>query len=142
MSKQRRSRIWTAREGLGAIEFAFVAPLLLAILLGIFDFGMAYWQQMELANVADAGTQWGMSNTYDENNIRSVAQSATNLSGTTVTPSPQCGCVNSSTNRITTGYGTPGACTACPSGSMSSTASSYIVVNAQICYATLFPWPG
>jgi hypothetical protein len=84
-----------------------------------------------------------MSNTYNEANIRTVAQSATNLTGTTITPSNECGCVNSSTNRITTGYGSPGSCTACPTGSLSGTASNYIVVNAKVCYKPVFPtWPG
>src|SRR4029077_2920309 len=107
MSEKWWARIWSATDGLGAIEFGFIAPVLALMLLGVLDFGLAFWQQMEIANAADAGTQWGMSNNYNEANIRTVAQSATNLTGTTITPSPQCGCVNSTTNRITTGFGTP-----------------------------------
>jgi hypothetical protein len=74
-----------------------------------------------------------------------VAQSATNLASTlvTVTPSNQCGCVNSTTNTISTGYGTPPSCTACPTSSVSGTANGHTVVNAQICYKPVFPsWPG
>ena len=136
-------RLWAARDGLGAIEFGFIAPVLLLMLLGVLDFGMAFWQQMEISNAADAGAQWGMTNDYNEASIRTVAQAATNLTGTTITPSPECGCVNSSTNRISTGYGTAPSCTACPTGSVSGTASNYILVNAKVCYTPLFPtWPG
>ena len=46
------------------------------------------------------------------------------------------------TNTISTGYGSPPTCTACPTGSVSATANTYIVVNAKICYGTLFSWPG
>jgi Flp pilus assembly protein TadG len=136
-------RLWAARDGLGAIEFGFIAPVLLLMLLGVLDFGMAFWQQMEIANAADAGAQWGMSNDYNQTSIRSVAQSATNLTGTTITPSNECGCVDSGSNTIHL-YGTAGSCTGCPMpASVSSTASNYIVVNAKICYKPLFPtWPG
>ena len=137
-------RLWAARDGLGAIEFGFIAPVLAMMLLGVLAFGMAFWQQMEIANAADAGAQWGMSNTYNDDKITTVAQSATSL-GTTadITPHNTCGCVDSTTNTITTGFGSPGSCTACPAGSVSSTASNYIVVNAKICYKPVFPtWPG
>ena len=145
MSEKWWARIWMARDGLGAIEFGFIAPVMLLMLLGVLDFGMAFWQQMEIANAADAGAQWGMSNTYNADSITTVARSATSLdsAAVTVTPSNQCGCVNSTTHTISTGYGTPPSCTACPSGSVSGTADTYVVVNAQICYTPVFPsWPG
>jgi len=140
MTKRRRCRFWAETDGLGAIEFAFIAPVLLTMLLGVLDFGVAFWQQMEIANAADAGVQWGMSNPYNEGSIRSVVQAATSLSvpADNISPSNPCGCATST--GITTGYGTPPSCTACPDA---STAKPYIVVNAQICYSTLFPsWPG
>src|ERR1041385_2419145 len=105
MKVLRWRRLGTARDGLGAIEFAFVAPFLLALILGILDFGMAFWQKIEVANAADAGAQWGMSNSYDATSIRSVASSATSVTGLTVSPRSVCGCASSS--GITEGYGTP-----------------------------------
>ena len=63
---------------------------------------------------------------------------ATSLMGLTVSPRNVCGCATS--NGITEGYGTaPSSCTSCPD---SSTAKSYIVVDAHVCYSTLFTWPG
>ena len=72
MSKKSFSRLLAETRGLGAVELGFIAPVLLTMLLGIFDFGMAFWQQMEIANAADAGAQWGMSNTYSDASIRTV----------------------------------------------------------------------
>jgi len=144
MSRQEISRFWQAREGLGAIELGFIAPVLLTLLLGVLDFGMAFWQQMEIANAADAGAQWGMQNSYDaaytdtSPSIRTVAQSATNMSTVNVSSINPCGCA--SDTGVAGGYGNPrDGCSACPDG---STAKTYIVVNTHICYSTLFHWPG
>ena len=139
MRKNLLPRLWRARDGLGAIEFGFIAPVLLTLLLGILDFGMAFWQEMEISNAADAGAQWGMSNTYDapidqtSPSIQSVAQSATNLSGITVSSTNPCGCPTSS------GVTVYSCGSTCPD---STTPQPYIVVNTHICYSTLFTWPG
>jgi Flp pilus assembly protein TadG len=137
MSKHLFFRLRTATDGLGAVEFGFIAPVLLTILLGILDFGMAFWQQMEISNAADAGAQWGMTNTYNATSITTVAQSATNLSTVSVSSTNPCGCASNS--GVAGGYGTPPSCTACPDG---TTAHPYIVVNTHMCYSTLFQWPG
>lgn len=135
MSKDSWTRLWRARDGLGAIEFGFIAPVLLTLVLGILDFGMAFWQQMEIANAADAGAQWGMDNTYNSDSIKSVVQAATSLSIPTanITPSNPCGCATSS------GVATYSCSATCPDG---TTPQPYIVVNTHICYSTLFTWPG
>ncbi len=133
--KNRLSRLWAARDGLGAVEFGFIAPFLLTLLLGVIDFGMAYWRQMEIANAADAGAQWGMSNAYNIDSIRTVARSATNLatSDVNVEPSNPCGCASDSGVTV---YSCSGLC---PD---SSAPKPYIIVNARICHSTLFTWPG
>src|SRR5579863_8540012 len=97
MSKGRWVRLWRAREGLGAIEFGFIAPFLLMLLLGVIDFGMAFWQQIEISNAADAGAQWGMQNSYNKSSIQSVVQAATSLSIATsnILPTNPCGCATS-----------------------------------------------
>src|SRR5438132_2520486 len=97
MKGRRWSRLWAAEDGLGAIEFGFIAPVLIAILIGVLDFGLAFWQQMEVAAAADAGTQWGMGNTFSDPSIKSVVQAATNLSIPTgnIYPVNTCGCASS-----------------------------------------------
>ena len=135
MSNGGWARLWRARDGLGAIEFGFIAPVLLTLVLGILDFGMAFWEQMEIANAADAGAQWGMENTYNSDSIKTVVQAATSLSIPTanITPGNPCGCATSS------GVATYSCGATCPDG---TTPQTYIVVNTHICYSTLFTWPG
>ncbi len=129
------SRFWAARDGIGAIEFALIAPLLLMMLLGILDFGMAFWQRMQIANATDAGVEWAMANPYNGTSITDVVQAATNLSIPTgnISPSNPYGCATSS------GVVTYSQSTTCPDG---STSQLYTLVSAYICYSTLFTWPG
>jgi len=136
MMRERWSRFWRANEGLGAIEFGFVAPVLVAILLGILDFGLAFWNQMEVANAADSGTQWAMVNSFDANSITQVAQAATSLSipSSQITPTAPYGCASS------TGVQVYSQGSTCPDG---SAAQPYIIVTAYVCYKPIFPsWPG
>lgn len=139
MLKNRWSRLWKAADGLGAVELGFLAPVLLLMLLGIIDFGRAYWQQMEVANAADAGTQYTMSNAFEATTVTNVVRSATNLSTVLVDPAPYqtCGCPTST--GVTSGYGSYPTCGTCPDG---SAAKGYVIVNTRICYSTLFTWPG
>ena len=135
MTAKRWSRLWRTEDGLGAIEFGFIAPVLLALLLGVLDFGMAFWQQMEIAGAADAGAQWGMTNAYNATSITGVVQGATNLSvpSANISPSNPCGCASSS--GVTT-YSCSGTC---PDG---TPPRIYIIVNAHFCFKPLFSWPG
>ena len=41
----RLARLWADERGANAVEFAIVAPLLIAMLFGIFEFGQAVWTQ-------------------------------------------------------------------------------------------------
>ena len=132
-ARKDRPGLWRSEDGLGAVELGLIAPILMLLLLGIIDFGMAYWQQMQVRNAANAGIQWGMSNSYDEDSIKTVAASATNLSGIAVTPSNPCGCATS------TGVTILACASLCPDN---TSPKPYIMVNARVCYATLFTWPG
>lgn len=135
MKTMRWAHLWRERSGLGAIEFGFIAPVLATMLLGVIDFGMAFWEQMEVANAADAGAQWGMSNSFDSSSITSVVKGSTNLSiaDSHISATNPYGCPT------TTGVTTYASSTTCPDG---STSKQYIVVTASICYATIFSWPG
>jgi hypothetical protein len=43
---------WHARDGVSAVEFAFVVPIVVALLSGIFQFGFAFFMQGHMAEVA------------------------------------------------------------------------------------------
>src|ERR1017187_3346903 len=46
-------------EGVQIVEFAVVLPLLMVLLVGIFDFGNAFNLQQKLTSAADAGARFG-----------------------------------------------------------------------------------
>ena len=137
MIRRQRSRsIWAAEEGVGAIEFAFIASILSMLLLGICDFGLGFWEQMQVGNAARAGAEYAVKNGYDTTNVQTAVTNSTNLSGVQASPAPStsCGCPDA-----TTGVSARTCGATCPSG---STAGTYVTVSAQVSYQTLFAWPG
>lgn len=133
---KRLARLWTARDGVGAIEFAFVAGILSMLLLGIVDFGMGFWEKMAVGNAARAGAQYAARNGYDSTNIQTVVTSATGLPGVQVSPPPSqgCGCPDTAAGVTDQICGV-----ACPNGDLPGT---YVKVSAQVSYNTIFAWPG
>jgi Flp pilus assembly protein TadG len=136
MKRARYRRLWRAEDGVGAIEFAFVAGILSILLLGICDFGLGFWEKMQVANAARAGAEFAVRNGYNSTNIQTAVTNATNLSGVQANPAPAqtCGCPDAATGVSTATCGAT-----CPNG---TTAGSYVTVNAQVSYSTIFAWPG
>src|SRR5437762_3021938 len=50
-------RLAKAREGVEAIEFAIVLPVMLLFILGLIEFGRLYWVQSELQFAAEAAAR-------------------------------------------------------------------------------------
>ncbi len=50
-------RLARAREGVEALEFAIVLPVLLLFLLGCIEFGRLFWTQSELQYAAEAAAR-------------------------------------------------------------------------------------
>ncbi len=136
MTRLQRHRLWTAQDGVGAIEFAFVAGILSMLLLGICDFGVGFWEKMQVGNAARAGAEYAVKNGYNSANIQTTVTNATNLSGIQASPTPAqtCGCPDVATGISPMTCGAP-----CPNG---DTAGTYVTVNARVSYSTLFAWPG
>jgi Flp pilus assembly protein TadG len=94
----RLSRLAAATGGASAIEFALVAAfLMLPLTIGVYDFGTALYNWMQVGNAARAGAQYvnvnGYSSTYQTsslscsaNNFTCAVQGATTL-GNAVTVS-------------------------------------------------------
>jgi Flp pilus assembly protein TadG len=51
---------WKSTEGNAAVEFGLVLPLLLAILLGIVDWGHVHFSRMTMTNAAREGARVGV----------------------------------------------------------------------------------
>ena len=71
------------RRGLAALEFALAAPLLLVILGGAADFGLAEYNKSNLSFALEAGAEYAhlTGSTVTVANIKSVVTGAMNLSG-------------------------------------------------------------
>lgn len=52
------SRFARDDHGIAAVEFAFVAPVLVLLLVGMIDFGMYINQRMQLENLARSATEY------------------------------------------------------------------------------------
>jgi Flp pilus assembly protein TadG len=54
----RRTRILRREEGQATVEFAIVIPLLLLLVVGIFEFGKAFNYWIDLNHLANEGARW------------------------------------------------------------------------------------
>ncbi|HEV2447010.1 MAG TPA: TadE/TadG family type IV pilus assembly protein [Candidatus Sulfopaludibacter sp.] len=84
------------RAGTALVEFALVSPLLLLLLAGALDYGMALRTASSVAAAARAGAQYGSlspANVNDSAGIRAAAvNAAPDVKALTVTSSTACQC--------------------------------------------------
>lgn len=65
-------RIWNDTSGVSAVEFAFLAPMLIGGFLMMVDMGVAVAERMEMDRNVRAGAQAAMSLNNDTSAIRSI----------------------------------------------------------------------
>ncbi len=121
-------------RGVSSVEFALAVPLLVAILTVLVDFGMGFYQKMQVEDAAQAGTQYALLHGWDSNAIQTAVLSATTLSGVSASPVPTktCGCASGTTVTAADCSGV------CPNGLSPGT---YVTVNAQATYTPLISYP-
>ncbi len=136
---RRAGRFASDRSGAGAIEFAFLAPLLILMAMLTIDLGLGGYRQMQVQNAAQAGATYALYNysynTYSNQNIMTAVTSATSSSGISASPSPAqyCGCPGDD------GLTTATCGTTCSNG---QAAGTYVSVYATTTYHTLVSYPG
>ena len=88
------ARLGSSRRGAAAVEFALLAPIVIAALAGIANYGMAMFEKMELENAARAGAQIAITARASTTTIQNAVVNATNLSLLTsdVTLTESCWC--------------------------------------------------
>jgi Flp pilus assembly protein TadG len=135
MKKTKLTGVLAAAGGAGTIEFALVATFLCTLLLGVLDFGLGFWEYMQVGNAARAGAEYAVANGFNAANIETAVTSATTLSSITASPAPTeaCGCPN-----VASGVTAATCGSACVSG---GTAGEYVTVHPQASYRTLISWP-
>lgn len=123
-----------ASRGVAAIEFAVVAPMLVAMAIGMVDLGYGVYRGMQVQNAAQAGAQYAVMHGFNAIAIASAITSATGYSDIAAAPTPSqfCGCP-------TSGAVSTATCnSACSDGTLAGT---YVTASAQATYTTLLPYP-
>ncbi len=92
-------KLRTCRAGTAAVEFGLITPILLIIIMGIVDYGMAMFQKMELNGAVRSGAQLAMIDSGDEDAIKDavVAASGNAITTTDVATTTFCECADETT---------------------------------------------
>lgn len=66
-----------SERGASSIEFALILPVLIMLLMGIIEFGMAYNNYLAITHAAREGARMAAVNHYDESAVRTAAYPVT-----------------------------------------------------------------
>ncbi len=126
-----------AREGIAAVEFALLAPVLTLIFIAAVSFGLASWTKMQVSNAARAGGVYAAKYGFNQTNITAAAKNATPLPNVTVTATQAtASCTNPTNGTISSANGA----TTCPS--TGAPPGTYVTVTTQVPYSFTLPIPG
>lgn len=130
----RRSRLLSCASGSMVLELAFILPLLVVALMGLWDFGRALQENSRLVKAADAGLQYGTRSPASAADSAGIARAARagaedTTGALTVTAEQVCECANGAALTC----GDP-----CANGERPQI---YLEVRARSDFEPLFPYP-
>jgi Flp pilus assembly protein TadG len=136
-----------ARSGTALLEFALIAPILLAVIGGLADFGLAFFDQSQLADAVTAGSQYAFSQgqinqTAQATDVQQKVQNALTLAGASVTitgPTIYCVTRNTAANPPTTSFSTNAAVAGQPCNSNGNLPGLYMTITASYTYSPIMP---
>jgi len=133
-ARSRRSR--NLQRGSSLVEVGLVLPFLLLLVVGVIDFGRAYYDSIELENAARAGAEYGATAPTDTAGMIAAAEkdASTDIASVAATASYGCMCSDGSSSSA--------SCTTTPSCSSSTRQVNYVQVNTSYTYSTFLKWPG
>lgn len=125
-----------ATMGSVAVEAGLILPLLLLLLLPLFDLGFAAYDSLQVAAAAEAGAQYASTHSWDTTAISDVVTTATGTEGIAASPAPSQFCACVLTNRTLQ----DSDCSAiCDDG---STPGVYARIDARVQHETVLRYPG
>jgi Flp pilus assembly protein TadG len=120
-------------SGAAIVEFTIIAPMLVVMSIYAADFGLFFFNKMEMQNAAQAGAQWAIANhVFNLSDIQTAGANATSLpaSAITIAASPFCACSkDSSQNPVVTSVATT-PCTPNSTCNTSGVLGTYVTVTA------------
>ncbi|MGI4978617.1 MAG: TadE/TadG family type IV pilus assembly protein [Janthinobacterium lividum] len=128
---------WRARDGVAAVEFALIAPLLILLLGGAVSLGEALRVRIAVGNAARAGAAWAQLNGFDANGIAAAARAATALTGVAVTATASAASCTSPASLL---LAPAGGATLCPA--TGAPPGTYVSVATSVPYTSVIPLPG
>lgn len=122
-------------RGTTALEFGLFVPLLVTLLVGIFEIGFAMYGAMQVHNAAEAGLIYAAKNGWDQAGIANAVVSSSGSSTIQASPAPAqfCGCPSNS------GVQTVSCNAQCSNG---DAPGEYIRIEASLDRTTLFAGTG
>jgi Flp pilus assembly protein TadG len=127
-------------KGAALIELAIVCPVFTIIAVGVADFALLMYAQMQVEAAADSGARYATMYGWNSTNVANAVTSAVKASSgsstsITATPAPTnfCGCATAS------GITAVSCSSTCSSG---LAPGSYVSVNARWNYSLIMSWPG
>jgi Flp pilus assembly protein TadG len=125
-----------SESGSSLVELALVLPVLFLLLLGVADFGRAYYLGMEVSQAANSAALYGSQAPSDTAGIASAAvadaQDVAGFTTSSVTVTSGCECSDGSSPSL--------GCSAKPTCSTNSV--TYVQVDTVATYKATFPYPG
>jgi Flp pilus assembly protein TadG len=126
-------RLLGRADGSAGVEFGFVAPGLIFLMVASLDLGLGIYQKTQVQGAAQMGAAYAAAKGFNAAAITAAVQSATSLT-VTATPAPSqfCGCPGAS-GVVACACDAP-----CADG---SSPGSYVTVTAQASYTPFVPYP-
>jgi hypothetical protein len=87
-SREAFRRVWACERGAELVEFAFVFPTLLLVMLGIIDFGFLFQRYEVVTNAAREGARVAILPDYDTPDVQARVNQYLTAGGLTPTDTP------------------------------------------------------
>lgn len=115
------------QDGASAVEFAFIAPVMVVMLIGLLDYALAAFHRMELESATRSGAQYAMLDSSDTAVIAATVSTSTNLpsADVTVTVTEYCECSD-------------GSSVSCAGTCVSGDVRGYMSISASYDYVPFF----
>jgi Flp pilus assembly protein TadG len=144
------ARLRSDNRAVAMIEFAVVMPILVLLLLPLFDLGMGFYTKTQVMTAAESGAQyafvhgWSGTSSTSQTSILSAVSSATGLSGVQASPAPvlACGCADGTNITYSSPGGSfsPSSCSALAACASTQKPGAYVTISAQASYRPLFTY--